>query len=78
MKKIHFPLSILLILGALLSGCQSGSAAAGAIGLTDGLGRKVELSTPAQKIISMAPSQINTRTLPVPLSVSNTCPRRPT
>jgi iron complex transport system substrate-binding protein len=59
MTKTRFPLSMLvvpIIIGTILAGCLPNPASQDTIGLTDGLGRKVELTGPAQKIISMAPS----------------------
>ncbi|MHC1782670.1 MAG: ABC transporter substrate-binding protein [Anaerolineaceae bacterium] len=59
MTKTRFPLSILIIhviIGSILAGCLPRTPAVDVIGLTDSLGRKIELAGPAQKIISMAPS----------------------
>lgn len=56
MKKNSFPLSILVILGLALGSCAPAAAPSPAIGLTDGMGRQIELPAPAQKIVSMAPS----------------------
>jgi iron complex transport system substrate-binding protein len=56
MKKHSFPLSILVVLGLILGACAPAPTPSPAIGLTDGMGRPVELPGPAGKIVSMAPS----------------------
>lgn len=56
MKKNRFPLSILLALAVLAAGCLPKAPASQAIGVKDSLGRQVDLSGPAQKIVSMSPS----------------------
>ena len=58
MKKIYrFTIPFLLI-NLILAACSSigGSVSKAAISLTDGLGREVNLASPAEKIISLAPS----------------------
>jgi iron complex transport system substrate-binding protein len=52
-RKLTFTL---LVLGLLLTACAPSAPAAGAIKLTDGLGREVALAAPAQRIVSLAPS----------------------
>ncbi len=52
-RKLTF---ILLALGLLLTACAPTAPAAGAIKLTDGLGREVSLAAPAQRVVSLAPS----------------------
>jgi iron complex transport system substrate-binding protein len=56
MKKIAQVFIIITILAALLAGCASAAATPQAIHLTDGLNREVNLSAPAQRIVSLAPS----------------------
>ena len=53
LRKLTF---ILLALGLLLTACSPSAPAAGAIKLTDGLGREVSLAAPAQRVVSLAPS----------------------
>ena len=54
MKNWYTPLIVLIILaGLLLGGCAPASQAVSA---TDGLGQQVSLAAPAQRIISLAPS----------------------
>jgi iron complex transport system substrate-binding protein len=52
-RKLTFTL---LVLGLLLTACAPSAPAAGAIKLTDGLGREVALAAPAQRVVSLAPS----------------------
>ncbi len=52
-RKLSFTL---LVLGLLLTACAPSAPAAGAIKLTDGLGREVALAAPAQRVVSLAPS----------------------
>jgi len=52
-RKLTF---ILLVLGLLLTACGPSAPAAGSFKLTDGLGREVSLAGPAQRIVSLAPS----------------------
>jgi iron complex transport system substrate-binding protein len=49
-------LALLLILGSLVTGCRPSTPPVDSIGLTDDLGRTVLLDAPAQRIVSMAPS----------------------
>jgi iron complex transport system substrate-binding protein len=51
--RLHFALPLLATLGLLLAACASAPAA---ITLTDGLSRTVTLHGPAQRIVSLAPS----------------------
>ena len=51
--RLHFALPLLATLGLLLAACASAPAA---ITLTDGLNRTVTLHGPAQRIVSLAPS----------------------
>jgi iron complex transport system substrate-binding protein len=53
LRKLTF---ILLALGLLLTACAPSAPAAGPIQLTDGLGREVSLAAPAQRVVSLAPS----------------------
>ena len=53
LRKLTF---ILLALGLLLTACSPSAPAAGPIQLTDGLGREVSLAAPAQRVVSLAPS----------------------
>lgn len=52
-RKLTF---ILLALGLLLTACSPSAPVAGPIQLTDGLGREVSLAAPAQRVVSLAPS----------------------
>lgn len=54
-RKLTF---LLLIFASLIAGCAPGAAAPAAEGLTftDGLGRTITLESPAQRVISLAPS----------------------
>lgn len=52
-RKLTF---ILLALGLLLTACSPSAPSAGSIKMTDGLGREVSLAAPAQRIVSLAPS----------------------
>ncbi|HWR65252.1 MAG TPA: ABC transporter substrate-binding protein [Bellilinea sp.] len=58
MKRFSQLLLVLALLATVLAACTSGaqSPTAGPITLTDGLGREVTLAAPAQRIVSMAPS----------------------
>lgn len=47
---------VLTLLIALLAACAPQAASTGPLTFTDGLGREVSLSTPAQRIVSLAPS----------------------
>jgi iron complex transport system substrate-binding protein len=67
MKHVYFPIAVILAAGLLLSACAPQSPAGGAppqvstpepIILIDGLSRTVELEGPAQRIVSLAPSNI--------------------
>ena len=51
-KTLLFTLLFIL----LLTACGSGSSASGNLTLTDGLGREVKLAGPAQRVVSLAPS----------------------
>ena len=53
--RLHFALSLLITLGLLLAACSSAPTSV-AITLTDGLNRTVTLRGPAQRIVSLAPS----------------------
>ncbi len=53
--RFSFAFSLILTLGLLLAAC-SPAPAANAISLTDGLNRTVNLKGPAQRIVSLAPS----------------------
>jgi len=46
----------MILLVSLLAACNSIAPASGNLTLTDGLGREVKLNGPAQKVISLAPS----------------------
>jgi iron complex transport system substrate-binding protein len=52
-RKLTFALLALML---LLSACGAPVGVGGAAGLTDGLGRVVTLSHPAQRVVSLAPS----------------------
>jgi iron complex transport system substrate-binding protein len=59
MNRNRFSLSIiafLVVMGSLLTGCRPNTPPVDTIGLTDGMGRTVMLDAPAQRIVSMAPS----------------------
>lgn len=58
MKRFSQLFLVLTLLAAVVAGCTPGAQmpTAGPITLTDGLGREVTLAAPAQKIVSMAPS----------------------
>jgi iron complex transport system substrate-binding protein len=59
MKRLSLIISLLIVMGLILSACAPALAATptqAAIALTDGLGRQVTLAGPAQKIVSLAPS----------------------
>lgn len=57
MKRLNILLSISILAAVLLSACGAAATPASApIALTDGLGRTVSLAAPAQKIVSLAPS----------------------
>lgn len=65
MKKMNFFLSLILVLAALLSACTAAPTAvatpnatptAASLTFTDGLNRSVTLNSPAQRIVSLAPS----------------------
>lgn len=57
MKRLTFIITINILAVLLLSACGAAAAPAAApITLTDGLGRSVALAGPAQKIVSLAPS----------------------
>lgn len=58
MKRVTLAITILMVTSLLLAGCiaPAGQTTAGPIQMTDGLGRQVTLTAPAQKIVSMAPS----------------------
>jgi iron complex transport system substrate-binding protein len=47
---------VILTLTLLLAGCAPAASTPGPISLTDGLGRTVSLAGPAQRVVSMAPS----------------------
>lgn len=49
-------LSIILLATLVLTACSSLSPASGKLTFTDGLGREVKLTRPAQRVVSMAPS----------------------
>lgn len=49
-------LSIILLATLVLTACSSLSPASGNLTFTDGLGREVKLTRPAQRVVSMAPS----------------------
>ncbi len=49
-------LLVTLLLSLLLTACGAVTPASGNLTLTDGLGREVKLAGPAQKIVSLAPS----------------------
>ena len=51
-KTLLFTLLFIL----LLTACGSGLSASGSVTLTDGLGREVKLAGPAQRVVSLAPS----------------------
>jgi iron complex transport system substrate-binding protein len=53
--RFHFALSLFTILGLLLAACTPAPASS-AISLPDGLGRVITLHGPAQRIVSLAPS----------------------
>ena len=56
-RKAFFVTMIVLVVAVLAAGCAPTPApAAGPIQLTDGLGRAVTLAAPAQRIVSIAPS----------------------
>jgi iron complex transport system substrate-binding protein len=52
-RKLTF---ILLALGLILTACAPSAPTTGSIKLTDGLGREVSLTGPAQRVVSLAPS----------------------
>jgi iron complex transport system substrate-binding protein len=55
-KKVYLPL-LILITALLLGACTSGARhAAASITITDGMNRDVSINAPAQKIVSLAPS----------------------
>ena len=65
MKKMNLFLSLILVLAALLSACTatptavatpSATPTAASLTFTDGLNRTVTLNSPAQRIVSLAPS----------------------
>lgn len=56
MKRLRIVWSILLLAAVLLSACAPAAAPVAAISLKDGLGREVKLDKPAQKIVSLSPS----------------------
>lgn len=61
MRKFSLVLSFVLLVSVLMAGCSSVQTPAStptpqAIELTDGLGRSVRLAGPAQRVISLAPS----------------------
>lgn len=57
MKRLNILISISILAALLLSACGAASTPTAApITLTDGLGRTVTLAAPAQKIVSLAPS----------------------
>jgi iron complex transport system substrate-binding protein len=56
MKKINLWLILTLALALVLSACSPKTATPATLTFTDGLGRTVTLASPAQKIVSLAPS----------------------
>lgn len=58
MKRVSSFLAVLIVLALSLAACAptSGPAAAGPIAIVDGTGYELKLDAPAQKIISLAPS----------------------
>lgn len=56
MKRLLPLISIFILLAVLASACGSAVPTAATVTLTDGLGRTVDLSAPAQRIVSLAPS----------------------
>ncbi len=58
MKRLSQLFLVLTLLATVLAACNSGAQTptAGPMVLTDGLGREVTLAAPAQKVVSMAPS----------------------
>ena len=56
MKKLSLGLIVVLAFSVLMAACSPVQSAGAALTFTDGLGRTVSLSAPAQKIVSLAPS----------------------
>jgi iron complex transport system substrate-binding protein len=57
MKRFIFLFTVVILTALLFSACgPAGNTGANPIMLSDGLGRSVSLAAPAQKIVSMAPS----------------------
>ncbi len=56
LKKTVLGLVLVLALGLLLAACAPAAQSTGTLHFTDGLGRTVNLQAPAQRVVSLAPS----------------------